>query len=230
MGGYRVGKVSGRGAGYSVETSSCALATATATTRSLNEWVGFAASFFSQSSASRPSASARRSARASGVSPGSSGSPGRPRRAGNRHSARSPASRLGSAASPRLRPARSSRRRPPTGRSRIHTRNRHRARSWPHSLHFRLSTGIRSLFRFAQKNLRRVSGRGPIGRPPHLPGPQPRPAGLGTSPRTRVRGGCRGFTWASPSTPAIWFALLLWPASFRLVLLPACRLHAPSAV
>jgi hypothetical protein len=48
--------------------SSCAFASATDTTRSLNEWVGLAASFFTQTSR-RPSASARRGVRTSGVQP-----------------------------------------------------------------------------------------------------------------------------------------------------------------
>jgi hypothetical protein len=52
--------------------SSRALASATATTLSLNEWVGFAASFLTHTSPN-PSRSASRSARISGVSPGSSG-------------------------------------------------------------------------------------------------------------------------------------------------------------
>ena len=56
----------------------CALATATATTRSLKEWVGLAASFLIQISASVPSRSERRSALISGVMPGSSGSEGLP--------------------------------------------------------------------------------------------------------------------------------------------------------
>jgi len=58
--------------------SSRAFATATATTLSLKEWVGLAASFLTQTSASRPSRSARRSARSNGVKPGSSGSFGLP--------------------------------------------------------------------------------------------------------------------------------------------------------
>ena len=52
-----------------VRPSSCAFAQATATTRSLNEWVGLAVSSLSQSSRT-PTASARRGARTSGVSPG----------------------------------------------------------------------------------------------------------------------------------------------------------------
>ena len=48
--------------------SSCARASATDTTRSLNECVGFAVSFLIQSSRI-PSRSARRSARTSGVQP-----------------------------------------------------------------------------------------------------------------------------------------------------------------
>ena len=48
--------------------SSRARAEATATTRSLNEWVGFAASFLTHTSR-RPSCSASRSARISGVQP-----------------------------------------------------------------------------------------------------------------------------------------------------------------
>jgi hypothetical protein len=51
--------------------SSCAFAQATATTRSLNEWVGFAVSSFSQSSP-RPSLAASRGAATSGVQPGAS--------------------------------------------------------------------------------------------------------------------------------------------------------------
>src|SRR5215212_6989898 len=51
--------------------SSCALATATDTTRSLNEWVGLAASFLTQTSR-RPIASASRGARISGVAPAGS--------------------------------------------------------------------------------------------------------------------------------------------------------------
>ena len=55
----------------SSKPSSCAFAAATATTRSLKECVGFAVSSFSQSSP-RPSSSARRGARTSGVKPGAS--------------------------------------------------------------------------------------------------------------------------------------------------------------
>ncbi len=54
-----------------VRPSSIAFAAATATTRSLNECVGFAVSSLSQSSP-RPSASARRGAWTSGVKPGGS--------------------------------------------------------------------------------------------------------------------------------------------------------------
>ena len=48
--------------------SSCARASATDTTRSLNEWVGLAVSFLTHSSRS-PSRAARRSAFTSGVQP-----------------------------------------------------------------------------------------------------------------------------------------------------------------
>src|SRR5213078_1600480 len=51
-----------------VRPSSCAFAAATATTRSLNECVGFAVSSFSQSSPT-PTASASRGTRTSGVQP-----------------------------------------------------------------------------------------------------------------------------------------------------------------
>ena len=51
--------------------SSRALASATDTTRSLNEWVGLAASFLTHTSPS-PSASASRGARTSGVQPAGS--------------------------------------------------------------------------------------------------------------------------------------------------------------
>ena len=71
----RVREVAGRRAGERLEPELAALAAATATTRSLNEWVGFAMSSLSSTSPT-PSALASRGAGTSGVKPGPLSAPG----------------------------------------------------------------------------------------------------------------------------------------------------------
>src|SRR5665811_929251 len=71
----------------------------------------------------------------------------------------------------------------------------------PHSLHFKLSTDIRSSSSSClEKNLRLVGQRSDRTPSPHLPDPQ-RPAGVGTSPGPKGPRRLPGLLRASPSTP-----------------------------